>query len=382
MGAFRKNTVVVIIHILVWALVFLLLQTVGAPKQIKINPTRVIITGLLFVTVFYLNFLVFVPLFLSQKQIIQFLCVNIILLFAVFIVSKELVIKYPDVILNTEQFAHKLPQNGPAPWHGPDPNQQSNLDQRSGPNPNHGPGPSPDHFKDDLPKHSGFIGMVIGFLVIAVSTSIKVTQSWYTNEEQRKEMQNEKLSAELLFLKSQINPHFFFNTLNSIYYLAQTKSDLSPVAILKLSEIMRYIIYEAIREKVPLKKELDYIQNYIDLQLLRLNENMKVEYHVNVTNENLLIGPMLLIPFVENAFKHGIDFAQNSTITIVASTEENLLTFSITNPKMQQNRVNLVSSGVGLQNVKKRLELLYPNKYSLNIKEGSHFTVELIINLE
>ena len=363
----RKKTVEIVIHILVWSIIFLMLQTVGLPREIKINPIRQIITGTLIVSLFYLNYLIFVPKFLSQKQIVQFLLSNIFLLFVLFFTSKYLVIKYPDIITQPNNF---LPYN---------PNAAPNPDQTTNNNPNHRPSP---RFKDALPNPSGFIGVVIGFLVIAVSTSIKVTQSWYTNEEQRKEMQNEKLSAELLFLKSQINPHFFFNTLNSIYYLAQTKSDQSPIAILKLSEIMRYIIYETVREKVPLKKELDYIQNYIDLQLLRLNENMKVEYIINSRSDNLLIGPMLLIPFVENAFKHGIDFAQNSTITIVATTEDSKLTFSVTNPKVQQNRINLVSSGVGLLNVKKRLDLLYPNNYSLNITEGRIFKVELIINLQ
>lgn len=369
----RKKAVEVVIHILVWCIIFLMLQTIGMPREIKINPIRQMITSALIVSLFYLNYLVFVPKFLSKKQILQFLLSNTILLTVLFFTSKYLVIQYPDIITQPNQFQPFKPKSGPNPIPYPYPS------HTPGHKPNYGPDPG---FKDNLPNHSGFIGVVIGFLVIAVSTSIKVTQSWYTNEEQRKEMQNEKLSAELLFLKSQINPHFFFNTLNSIYYLAQTKSDLSPVAILKLSEIMRYIIYEAVREKVQLKKELDYIQNYIDLQRLRLNENMNVEYIVNSSNENLLIGPMLLIPFVENAFKHGIDFAQNSTITIIATTEDTKLTFSVANPKVQQNRVNLVSSGVGLLNVKKRLDLLYPNNYYLNITEGRIFKVELIINLK
>jgi len=338
---------------MVWSLIFLMLDLIGSPQEIQINPIRQIITGLLVVSIFYLNYLVFVPLFLSQKQVIQFLLVNVILLFVVFFISKYLIIQYPDIITS----------------HGHWPTPPSNM------------GPPPD-FKKNFPNNAGFLSVAIGFLAIAVSTSIKVTESWYTNEKQRKEIENEKLSAELLFLKSQINPHFFFNTLNSIYYLAQTKSDQSPIAILKLSEIMRYIIYEAVREKVPLRKELDYIQNYIDLQLLRLNENMKIEFIVKLDRENLLIGPMLLIPFVENAFKHGIDYAQNSTITITATTQNAKLTFSVTNPKVQQSRINLVSSGVGLKNVKKRLDLLYPNSHSLIINQGLNFTVELTINLE
>lgn len=354
MAIFQKNSVVFAIHLLTWSVIFLLLHTVGLPQQIEVNPVREIITGLLVVSVFYLNYLVFVPLFLTQKQVVVFMLVNAILLFAVFFISKYLVVAFPDA----HPFLEQLP---------PPPPEGMNM---------------PREFKKDFPRHAGFLNVVIGFLIIAVSTSIKVTQSWYNNEKQRKEIQNEKLSAELLFLKSQINPHFFFNTLNSIYYLAQTKSDQSPVAILKLSEIMRYIIYETVREKVPLRKELDYIQNYIDLQLLRLNENMKVEYQIDVPNENLMIGPMLLIPFVENAFKHGIDYAQNSTISIVATAENNRLTFSVTNPKVQQNKVNLVSSGVGLKNVKKRLELLYPNNYNLTIKATRLFSVELTINLE
>jgi len=145
---------------------------------------------------------------------------------------------------------------------------------------------------------------------------------------------------------------------------------------------MRYIIYEAVKDKAPLSKEIDYIQNYIDLQRLRLNDNVAIEFVAHLGSNQNQIGPMLLIPFVENAFKHGIDYTQHTIVSISAiMEEENTLHFCVKNPNIQQNRVNLVSSGVGLQNVKKRLELLYPSNFRLSIQEDQLFTVDLYLNL-
>jgi len=307
----------------------------------------------LFIGLFYLNYLLFAPYSLPSKQLTQYFLFCTVSLTVIFFAVRWLVIISPS--------SFNMATN---------PQQSTSFS-----------GHITSLFQLELPNHAGALGAIIGLMILAISTSIKATQSLYLNEEKRKEIQNEKLSAELLFLKSQINPHFFFNTLNNLYYLAQTKSDQSPVAILKLSEIMRYIIYEAVKDRVPLAKEIDYIQNYIDLQRLRLNNNVSIEFTAHLGVQSHQIGPMLLIPFVENAFKHGIDYTQPTTVSISALVEDNTLHFCVKNPHIQQNRVNLVSSGVGLKNVKKRLELLYPGNFRLSIQEDQLFTVDLHINL-
>ena len=353
MGLVRKKISAAALHTISWILVFTIIQYVFLQQPIGLYPLMQFIAWSLFIGLFYLNYLVFAPFFLPHKRLTQYFLLCTVSLTVIFFAVKYLAINSS----NSFNIA-------------PNPQQSISFS-----------GYITSLFRLELPNHTGALGVIIGLMILAVGTSIKATQSLYLNEEKRKEIQNEKLSAELLFLKSQINPHFFFNTLNNLYYLAQTKSDQSPVAILKLSEIMRYIIYEAVKDRVPLAKEIDYIQNYIDLQRLRLNDNVSIEFTAHLGVQSHQIGPMLLIPFVENAFKHGIDYTQPTTVSISALMEDNTLHFCVKNPYIQQNRVNLVSSGVGLKNVKKRLELLYPSNFRLSIQEDQLFTVDLHINL-
>lgn len=224
---------------------------------------------------------------------------------------------------------------------------------------------------------------VLLVLAIAVSTSIKITGKWYSNEKERKEMENQKLIAELSFLKSQINPHFFFNTLNSIYSLAIQKSTKTPEAIVKLSELMRYIIYEADKNLVPLKKELEYIRNYVELQKLRLMSNVKVTYNIEGIYSDIMIEPLLFLPFIENAFKYGVDSTKDCEIKIKFAVTSERLKFTVENPLVQQSKKQpLDSSGIGLANTKKRLELLYGEKHTLKVLQNDEtFLVELDLNI-
>ena len=224
---------------------------------------------------------------------------------------------------------------------------------------------------------------VLLVLSIAVSTSIKITGKWYSNEKERKEMENQKLTAELSLLKSQINPHFFFNTLNNIYSLAIQKSRKTPEAIVKLSELMRYIIYESDKDLVPLKKELEYIRNYVELQQLRLMSNVKITYQIEGIYSDVMIEPLLFLPFIENAFKHGIDYTKDCEIKIKFAIDSDLLVFTVENPLVQQSKKQAAeSSGIGLANTKKRLQLLYGDKYELKVNQkDDHFTIELALKI-
>jgi two-component system, LytTR family, sensor kinase len=220
----------------------------------------------------------------------------------------------------------------------------------------------------------------IGILFIFFSIVLKLSVDWFVNERVHRDLENQRLSAELAFLKSQINPHFLFNSLNSIYSLAYQKSDTTPDAILKLSEIMRYMLYECNDSKVDLSKELQYLQNFIDLQKLRFGDKAYIDFRVegNVTNQKIV--PLLLIAFIENAFKHGIANDETSPIKMQISVNKEHLQFIIQNKKHRNNMDAI--GGIGLSNVRRRLDLLYPDKYNLEIRdEKDTYTSELSLVL-
>ncbi len=215
---------------------------------------------------------------------------------------------------------------------------------------------------------------------ILLSTVLKFTLDWFLNERIQRDLENQRLSAELAFLKSQINPHFLFNSLNSIYSLAYQRSETTPEAILKLSEIMRYMLYECNDNKVDLAKELQYLQNYIDLQKIRFGKKAYVDFEIKGVVGSQQIVPLLLIAFIENAFKHGVASNPVFPINICIDIKQAGLVFKIQNSKHHFNKDE--AGGIGLNNVKRRLDLLYPQKYSLNINNTADiYTCELSLDL-
>jgi two-component system LytT family sensor kinase len=213
----------------------------------------------------------------------------------------------------------------------------------------------------------------------ALSTSIKFSLDFVRTERERKERENESLKSELSLLRSQISPHFMFNVLNSLTALARKKSDELEPIIIKLSQLMRYMLYDSEIKKVSLETETEYLENYIDLQKLRFGSSIDVHFDQKNANHDFYIEPMLLIPFVENAFKHGTGMIDKPEILISIDSEEKNLKFTVKNkynPESEEKKD--ATHGIGLQNVKRRLELLYPGKYSLNInKENNWFSIEL-----
>lgn len=226
-----------------------------------------------------------------------------------------------------------------------------------------------------------FIGAAfIGCFFIFLSTAFKFMIDWFVNENVKTILQNEKLTAELAFLKSQVNPHFLFNTLNNIYSLAYQQSEKTPAAILKLSEIMRYMLYESNEEVVELKKEISYLENYIELQKLRFKNEPFVNLVIVGTADSQKIMPLVLISFVENAFKHGIATIAESPIEIYIHIEAGKVRFKVSN---KINRLNKdEQAGIGLLNVKRRLQLFYNDHYRLEVTEIEDiYTSDLEINL-
>ena len=204
---------------------------------------------------------------------------------------------------------------------------------------------------------------------------------WFNKQKQTKELEKQNLHSELALLKNQINPHFLFNTLNNIDSLIKKNPDYASKSIIELSGIMRYMIYETNVDRVPLQKELDYIDNYLCLQKLQYFNDELVEYTVIGDPKDKEIAPMLFIPFVENAFKHCTDKEKKHAIQFSFLLESNKITFDAINiADKTQDLSKDKSGGIGLETVKRRLEFLYPNRYSLQISEKNDlFCISLMI---
>lgn len=229
------------------------------------------------------------------------------------------------------------------------------------------------------------IAMVVFMHIISVimAFAYRFTKDWFTNEQLRRSVTERQLKSELEILKRQINPHFLFNALNNLFSMALQSGD-EPTAegIGKLSEMMRYVFDKTGEDRVALQDEIRYISDYIYLQQLRFSEQVTVSFTYPEETRPFSIAPMLLIPFVENAFKYGVSAHARTEITIQLKWEADRLQFEVRNQKAERTET-IPSSGVGLDNVKKRLELVYPDKHELTVDDGvTHFNVRLtILNL-
>jgi two-component system sensor histidine kinase AlgZ len=221
------------------------------------------------------------------------------------------------------------------------------------------------------------------FITIFVSM-LRFAAEWFELEAKKKEVENEKLMAELNFLKAQINPHFLFNTLNNLYYLAYSKSDNTTEVISKLSQMMRYMIYESNHERVLLSKEIEYMQNYISLEQLRLNNEVPIRFTIEGQTENIWIAPLIFITFLENAFKHGVTNKQSGAwVNLSIKMNGKQCTYTVENSKLPGSTDSKEGkSGIGLRNVQRRLELSYPNQYQLKTEDKpDRYSVQLDITL-
>ena len=223
--------------------------------------------------------------------------------------------------------------------------------------------------------------IAIFLLVFVFSTGLKVIQQWLNSEQRNKEIATEKLKAEFSFLKAQINPHFLFNTLNNIYALASAQSEQTAPAVMKLSSIMRYVLTEARNDLVPLDKEIQFTSHYIELQKMRLTDKTIIEFEVKGEPFGRQIAPLLLLPFVENAFKYGTSTRERSPIRIMLEINKEWLYFRICNHKHINTSLKATdNTGIGITNTKRRLDLFYEDRYQLEIEDkASEFSVHLKI---
>lgn len=368
---------------------------------------REIVDNLFLIGLFYLNFYVLIPRFFTLKKIVYYL--SFVVLTLVFIIAQQAVTEYifwktfaseETVIVPGRERASGFasPPPGFMQYHVLESRLQSRNQNKDRQIPLYEAASLNDtlgikkrefiHHRQEL----SFLDYILfpeilrksvfaALLMLFMSGFIKIAQEWFKSEQQREVLKVENLNAELKFLKSQINPHFLFNCLNTIYSLAHKHSAQTEHAIVKLSTIMRYMIYDSNEDKVPLTQELQYLEDYIDIQRLRLPDDIVVDYAVQGNTAGMKIAPMLLVPFVENAFKHGISYAEPSFIAIALAIEGQEVRLVVENSRFHQRVAE--KGGIGLQNVRKRLGLLYAGAHELEITESENqFIVDLKIVLK
>ncbi len=207
-------------------------------------------------------------------------------------------------------------------------------------------------------------------LVSVLALGLRIATAYADKEKQNRELEKEKLASELGMLKSQVSPHFFFNTLNNIYALTESGSSDAGNAVLKLSKMMRYVLYESEQGNASLKQEISFMNNYIDLMRLRLNEKINISVDFSPHSGDISIPPMIFISFIENAFKHGISYRDNSFIEISLHSDPQQLTFTCRNSNFDKQAENpKLRTGIGLENIRKRLSLIYPGRHTLSLNE-------------
>jgi len=363
----KKITVQIVIHIAAW-LCFLMLPFAFYPRPSQMDAafwteryfTPYFIVNTLFIIAFYYcNTYLFVPRLFDRKNF-GFYTVLILGLLIIYGLMPRI---YHAL------FGSITPNFNPNPNQGPPQGQGFPQGQGRGQG---GPRVRPILSAGNI---------VLFLLVFVFSTGIKVINQWLRSEQRNKEIANEKLKAELSFLKAQINPHFLFNTLNNIYALASAQSEHTAAAVMKLSSIMRYVLTEARNDLVPLEKEIQFTSHYIELQKMRLTDKTIIEFTVKGDPIGRQIAPLLLLPFVENAFKYGISTRERSPINILLEIKKDSLYFSICNQKHLSTMLRVTdNTGIGISNTRRRLDLFYEDRYALNIEDkNSDFSVKLKI---
>ena len=357
----------VMTHVLIWAafgLFFyrqLFFSDIEIPYQYWIKQT---VTLSLLVTAFYFNSSVLVPRFLLKNHTALYFLIIIVIVVDIAVINRWVDNELSPYQFNDAAFSTRSQAPATEPWR---PLQPPKLKTGI-------------HFRmGDL-----FIILISG-LVIGISTTITGIQRWQKDNQVRKELEKDKITTELSLLKAQINPHFFFNTLNNIYVLTGLDPKVAGEAIHQLSKMMRYLLYDTREGDNMLSQEIAFLNNYISLMRLRLTDVVKINIDIPAHLQDMPLAPMIFLPFVENAFKHGVSATQQSYINIIIFQKDKVLDLKVNNSIMNDNSVSLeTNNGIGLINTRRRLDLLYPGKYKLEISEpdvASGYTVHLVLDL-
>lgn len=347
----KRKITIVFVHLLLWA-VFLSLPAIFNPRRYGFGIRRFVddlmepprlSNALLLIGVFYLNYYLVIPrLYFTRKYSLLFL--SVVIAFGLFF------------LLNYSMMPPELK------------------------NP-HGGGMAHWPFHDGPPQGGG-INLLGNSFNLFMFIIVYATSFAYCLYEQWQIARQEQLNAEISFLKGQINPHFLFNTLNSIYSMTLSKSDDAPDAVIKLSGMMRYAVSEAHFDYVPLAKEIAYIENYIELQKLRLTAPVGLNFELSGDAAGLKIAPFLITPFIENAFKYGVNPEENSDIRISIDINDTVVNLQVWNNKVFVKQNSDIKYGLGTRATRQRLQLLYPGRHTLTIDDNvNDFRVLLQIRL-
>jgi len=220
--------------------------------------------------------------------------------------------------------------------------------------------------------------------VVIITTGFRLFNYWYNQQQMNNELMQEKLRTELTYLKGQLHPHFLFNTLNNIYSLCLDKSDMAPGVVLKLSELLSYMLYDTRKDSLCLSKEIEHVKSYLELEKIRYGDRINISFNVSGPVGSKEIAPLVMLPFVENAFKHSFSKdLYNIWITIDVKLKNDTFIMKVKNSMPQKNGTGQPANGIGLQNIRRRLELLYPEKHSLEITADiDFFEVDLKLQLQ
>jgi len=325
---YKNKKIVILQHLLIWLVLFSMPFILSYGQDLDTNRliAHFLIPMLFYAVIFYLNFFVLIDKFLFAKKTLVFIIVNLVLI-GFFILLKEFI---------EDNYFSELINNRP-----------SNANREGPP------------FKLFL-----YVQMLSYAAPVLLSIAIKSTKKWVKTEAQRKEADNFKLQTELQHLRYQLQPHFFFNSLNNIYSLVDISPEKAKSTIHSLGKLMRYLLYETNTELVPLSKEIEFMRKYIDLMKLRLTDKTQIESSFPLSENQIKIAPLLFISLIENAFKHGVSANKESMISIEMNVQKNVVNFTLENHNFPKEESDKSGSGIGLQNLEKRLQLLYPNKHT------------------
>lgn len=340
----KNIKIVIIAHILVWTMLFCLpyLLSYGQDQNFNRIIARLWFPLLFSAIIFYVNYFVLVERFLFPKKTVQFILINtLIIVFFLFLKETIEVNFFKDLITKRQ-----------------------NSTSRTGP-----------PFKMVI-----YIQIISYLAPLFFSIALKSTKRWIKTEAESREAANFKLQSELQHLHYQLQPHFFFNSLNNIYSMVDISPDEAKKSIHSLSKLMRYMLYETNMDLVALSKEIDFMKKYIDLMKLRVSDKTKVNYSFPTEETGIQIAPLLFISLIENAFKHGVSASKESQIEAKMTIKNKLVLFTIENENFPKKTDDKSGSGIGLQNLEKRLLLLYPKKHRFNTTvKNNRFLVHLEI---
>jgi sensor histidine kinase YesM len=352
MSVFSGKKSTIILHIVAWTILLLIpLYLVTAnPNMNLFFIQRVYLRTIIYVIIFYLNFFWLISWLLFRGKKWQYYLVLIALVLGFYFIN-EAINRHAFVKeeKKTMEVFNKMSKELKIP---------------------------PRHWNFDIYNY-----LFTCSLITAFSIGLRMNLRYHENEKERKELEKEKLSSELAFLKSQVSPHFFFNTLNNIYSLTEINTKEAQNAILQLSKLMRYLLYESEKGDTFLSNEIAFMQNYIELMKLRISDKVSLNISFPSEYKDINFPPLLFISFIENAFKHGISYRDSSFIKIELSQNGNTIQFKCSN-SMASNIGQTNDSGIGLDNIKKRLTLLFQNQHKLSINQTDKtFEVDLQISI-